>query len=136
MTKTRRNAPEDDIIKIIKANVDKPFGLFACFLIYTGFRAGEAIGVTWGDIDFKNKLIHCGRSVELHTSTPQIKEPKIKAGYRTVPLLDDLASVQIKPDESKQTDFVFNNAGALLTRSALRARGCVVVSLRRACGTC
>lgn len=122
MTKTRREAPEDDIINIIKNSVDKPFGLFPYFLIYTGFRAGEAIGVTWGDIDFKNKLAHCRRSIELHTSKPLIKEPKTKAGYRSVPLLNDLESVLIKPIGAKPTDYVFSNAGALLTRSALRSR--------------
>lgn len=122
MKKTTRNAPENDIIQVIKDNVDKPFGLFPYFLIYTGFRAGEAVGITWGDIDFKNKTITCKRSVELHTSVPEIKDPKSKAGFRTVPLLDDLEKVLIKPDGAKLDDYVFNKDGKLLTRSALRSR--------------
>lgn len=123
MKRTTREAPEDDVILIIKNNVDKVFGLFAYFLLYTGFRAGEAIGLKWGDIDRKSKTIKCERSVERLTGKPHTKEPKTKAGYRIVPLLDDLAKVLIKPTGAKNNDYVFaNDDGKLFTNSQLRAK--------------
>ena len=123
MTRTTREAPEDDVILIIKNNVDKPFGLFAYFLIYTGFRAGEAIGLKWSDIDRKNKMIKCERSVERLSGKPHTKDPKTKAGFRSVPLLDDLAEVLVKPTSAKNSNYVFlNDNGGLFTSSQLRAK--------------
>lgn len=122
MKRTTRAAPEDDVIKTIKENVNKPFGLFPYFLIHTGFRLGEAAALQWCDIDYANKLIHCRRALEMHGTKPTIKEPKTAAGVRSVPLLDDLAKTLVRPDGAKDTDLVFSNNGEPLTRSAFRAR--------------
>lgn len=123
MKRTTREAPEDDVVQTIRKSVNEPFGLFPYFLLYTGFRRGEALAVQWGDIDFDNKLIYCRRSAELHASVPTTKEPKTKAGNRSVPLLDDLAAVLIRPEAAKDTDLIFGDKdGKILTRSAFRSR--------------
>lgn len=123
MKRTTREAPEDDVVQLIRNSIDKPFGLFPYFLLYTGFRRGEALAIQWGDIDYKNKLIYCRRSAELHASVPTTKEPKTKAGNRSVPLLDDLAAVLIRPADAEDTDLIFGDRdGKILTRSAFRSR--------------
>ena len=121
LKRTTREAPEDDVIKIIQDNADKPFGLFPLFLLYTGFRAGEALGVKWEDISFKAKTITCKRSIERRFGKPYESDVKTDAGYRTVPLLEHLG-VELRKVKGKPTSYVFSNEGKLYTTSEVRAR--------------
>ena len=108
LPRSTREAPEDDVIKLIKENASTAhFGLFPLFLICTGFRKNEALAVQWKDIDFKEKTISCTKSLEQIGTRATTKAPKTKAGYRTVPLLDDLKKALKKPRGAKETDYVF-----------------------------
>lgn len=88
---TKRELPTSADIDIIKNSIDAPFGLFAYFILYTGLRRGEALALTYDDIDFDKKLIKVSRSLSWPVNAPVIKEPKTEAGNRTVILLDVLA---------------------------------------------
>ena len=114
LPKTRRQAPEDDVVEIIRQNIDKPFGIFPIFALCTGFRKAEIIAVTWGDIDFKAGTINCNKAADLSEGTGN-KTPKTDAGIRTVPLLDDLRAVLKRPKAAKNTDNVFQFEGHQLT---------------------
>ena len=65
------------------------------FLLQTGLRTGELIGLRWSDIDFKNHLLTISRSAEYRYSTGEwrIGEPKSKSGYRTIPLTDEAIEI-------------------------------------------
>jgi integrase len=105
---SQREAPEEEIVKAIKSKATTAyFGMFAFFLICTGFRRGEALAVQWKDIDFKKKTISCGESISFRFGTAVVAPPKTVNSYRTVPLLDELAEVLKKPKGAKDTDFVF-----------------------------
>ena len=105
---TQREAPEEEIVRVIKAKATTAyFGMFAFFLICTGFRRGEALAVQWKDIDFKKKTISCGESISFRSGTAMVAPPKTASGYRTVPLLDELAEVLEKPKGALATDYVF-----------------------------
>lgn len=58
------------------------------FLLQTGLRTGELIGLKWTDIDFEKRILHVSRSMEYRYSVGEwrIGEPKSKSGYRDVPL--------------------------------------------------
>lgn len=104
----KREAPEDDIVKKIRANAETAyFGIFAFFLICTGFRKGEALAVRWKDIDFKSGTIKCGESISYRSGTAKAAPPKTKSGYREVPLLPALEEVLERPEDAKDTDYVF-----------------------------
>lgn len=104
----KREAPEDDIVKKIRKNAQTAyFGLFAFFLMCTGFRKGEALATQWQDIDFENGTISCEKTVNYRASTARTAEPKTESGYRTVPILPPLAAVLERPENAKDTDFVF-----------------------------
>lgn len=66
------------------------------FLLGTGCRIGEALGLTWSDCDFNNNLIHINHSLSYypdeHTgkATWSILTPKTKAGTRDIPMFDDV----------------------------------------------
>lgn len=96
-----REAPEADVVELIRASKDAHFGLFPYFLLYTGLRKGEALALTWGDVNFETGEINVSKSVEHRGNAPFVKTPKTKAGIRSVPLLSPLrdALVPGAPDE-------------------------------------
>jgi integrase len=67
----------------------EPFNVCFSLMAYPGLRAGEALGVTWANVDFEGAVLRvrqsawCGR----------IKTVKAKASRRDLPLPDALASM-------------------------------------------
>lgn len=90
LPKQKRLIPTPEDIETIKTSIGKPFGLFAYFLLYTGLRRGEALALTYKDIDFKRKRITINKSVFFKGNKPCLKEPKTEAGKREIILLDCL----------------------------------------------
>ena len=99
-----REALEAAEQKTVNESIDKPFGLFAYFLMYTGMRRGEAIAIKYSDIDFENKTICVQRSVVFADNTPIIKSPKTEAGKRKIVLLDCLAE---KLEHKNTDEYIF-----------------------------
>ncbi|SCY30535.1 Site-specific recombinase XerD [Lachnospiraceae bacterium XPB1003] len=65
------------------------------FILQTGLRVGELIGLRWQDIDFANRKITIQRTMEYRASTGAWIEgpPKTKSGYREIPLTDEAAKL-------------------------------------------
>ena len=65
------------------------------FLLQTGLRTGELVGLKWSDIDMDRRTMTIRRSMEYRHSTKEwrIGEPKSKAGYRTIPLTEEAVEV-------------------------------------------
>ena len=80
------------------------------FLLQTGLRTGELIGLKWSDIDFKKRVIHIQRSMEYRYSVGEwrIGEPKSKSGYRDVPLTEEAISILKNQREKLKTIKVIN----------------------------
>lgn len=65
--------------------------LLGLFLLLTGCRVGEVLGLKYEDIDRKGKTISIRRKVSYATGNPAIEDHlKTEAGERTVPLLSPL----------------------------------------------
>ena len=60
-------------------------------LMMSGLRRGEAIGLQWGDIDFKNKTLTVNRNVTITKNKIMIGDPKTPQSQRTIPLAAGLA---------------------------------------------
>ncbi|MEG1492618.1 MAG: site-specific integrase, partial [Oscillospiraceae bacterium] len=120
---TRREAPADDVIRKIRSNALTAYwGLYAMLLICTGLRRGEALALTWGDIDFKGNTIAVNKSVK-YRGTAKVDCVKTEAGNRTVPLLADLKTVLKKPIGTKPEEYVFaNTTGGILPEATYRRR--------------
>jgi integrase len=54
------------------------------FLLGTGARRGEAVGLQWRDIDFGKNVVRIERAVEQTKAGLRIKAPKTKRGRRTI----------------------------------------------------
>jgi len=72
------------------------------FILQTGLRTGEMIGLKWSDIDWDKRVIHIQRSMEYRYSVGEwrIGEPKSKSGYRDVPLTEE-AIIILKRQKEK-----------------------------------
>lgn len=104
----KREAPEDEIVKAIQEKATTAyFGTFALFLLCTGFRRGEALGIRWQDIDRKAGTIRCDKSVSYRDGGPKTKSPKTDAGIRTVPILSPILPAIEMPAGAKPSDYVF-----------------------------
>lgn len=120
LKKVRRDIPSDEELKIIKKSLDKPFGLFAFFLLYTGCRRGEALALTHGDIDRDNRVIYVNKSVYHENNRPKIKTPKTAAGTREIALLNVLMQVLPKGDPDQ---LLFpNDDGKLMTETQFQKK--------------
>lgn len=76
------------------------------FLLQTGLRTGEMIGLKWSDVDLKKRTLTVNRSMEYRHSVGEwrIGEPKSKSGYRTIPLTDEAVSI-LKLQKKKNNSF-------------------------------
>lgn len=116
---TKRELPKDDAIEAVKTGKDAPFGLFALICLYAGLRRGEALALSYEDIDRKAGLIHVTKSVEYVGNNAHIKAPKTAAGVRDVPLLKPLA--EALPPQG--TGLIFpREDGQPLTKTQYRKR--------------
>ena len=84
----------------LEINVQKRFLQFATghsyenqyrFILQTGLRTGELVGLKWSDIDFDMGIMKIKRTMEYRHSFKEwrVGEPKTKSGYRTIPLTDE-----------------------------------------------
>lgn len=111
----------------------KRYASLITVLLGTGMRIGEALGLTWNDVDFKNNCIFVDHSLSYKNSEHsgyryRISGTKTKAGIRSIPMFKDV-SLTLKAKKQEQevlgkskfsvdgyTDFVFlNSAGKVFT---------------------
>lgn len=85
------------------------------FLLGTGCRIGEAIGIRWEDIDFENRAININHSLVYYSTdykdhpmcTFSISLPKTNAGIRIIPMIDTVYDI-LKEEYEYQLENGFN----------------------------
>lgn len=84
------------------------------FVLNTGLRVGELVGLQWKDVDLVNRVIHIRRSCEYDHGKNVLRTgpPKSKNGYRTIPLTDEAYEIlqrqkQHMSQSEEYKDFVF-----------------------------
>ena len=116
---TKREMPDDEVIKAIRTKTVHPFALFALICLYAGLRKGEALALRYEDVDREKRLIHVTRALEFFSNGGSIKTPKTEAGYRDTVLLDVLA--EHIPEKEKGLIFARED-GQPLTQTQYRKR--------------
>lgn len=100
------------------------------FLLGTGCRIGEAIGLTWSDVDLNKRTIKIDHTLKYYGRKKQsgygVVAPKTAAGIRTIPMMDSVYEVLSEEYEYQQEnghshividglrDFVFTNSRGYL----------------------
>ena len=91
---TRREPPAEDQLAKISPDTESDMGLFAYFLLYTGLRRGELLGLRWEAIDREAGIIRVEREVIYESNQPIVVDrAKTESSVREVDLLDVLAAV-------------------------------------------
>lgn len=95
LPKKKREALTEEQEALVKATgIERKahWWLFAYLLFYTGCRRGEALALTYQDIDRKAGVIHITKKVNYAYTPPKVENfLKSKNGLRDIPLLHPLA---------------------------------------------
>lgn len=88
-------------------------------MLYCGLRPSETIPLIWKDVDFEKKQLTVNKSND--TRSNQTKEPKTKAGKRTIPIPDILIS-ELQAAAGTPFDYLFTQptTGKRHTNSSMR----------------
>ena len=99
------------------------------FILQTGVRTGEMVGLKWEDIGFEKNLISIRRSMEYRYTTGEwrVGPPKTKHGFREIPLTkanrDMLLEMKKQADGGRYVqeefkEFVFINRKGMPTKNS------------------
>lgn len=102
------------------------------FVLQTGLRVGELIGLKWEDIDFKNKCLTVKRTMSYNYATGdwRVGPPKSQSGRRTIPLTDEAIRLlkeqqeknnQIKVLPIEYAEYVFIDSDGVVKQGAYYA---------------
>lgn len=72
------------------------------FMLQTGLRTGELVGLKWDDIDFGKRTVTISRTMEYRYKVGEwrVGPPKSKSGYRIIPLTDE--AIRILKDQKEK----------------------------------
>lgn len=96
IVKERPVADEETVQRLIQAleGQSMKYEVYYKLILATGMRRGEACGLRWSDIDWRQRALHIRRNVVKLSRQPIIvKEPKTKAGTRVVYLSKELCKL-------------------------------------------
>jgi integrase len=84
--KERRRWTVDEARRFLAGADEGWYGPLWVFLLASGCRLGEALGLTWQDVDWQKGTVRIARSITHIRHQPLEGEPKTAAGRRTVAL--------------------------------------------------
>lgn len=102
-TDERKAMSEADMRRVIGSldvRVHAEAALLLCVLM--GLRRGEAVGLSWGDVDFDDKVVNVWRS---YTDGGELKRTKGKKGRRVLPLVPSVEDVLRRRLEEQRRQF-------------------------------
>ena len=101
---------QDSAQKFLEALSHAPlrWQCFFSLLLHVGIRRGECCGLQWGDIDFKENIIHIQRSITYTSSSGvNISAPKTENSKRVLPVplhvMDQLFTLWIDQNKAIRT---------------------------------
>lgn len=115
---------DEQCLRLLNAVKGTRAYLFVELLLYTGLRKGEALGLMWQDIDFRNATLHVERSVvyPINNKAGEINtELKTSSARRTIPIVPPLlADLQAEKAKSKSLYVFHMKNGNFLSESSFR----------------
>lgn len=112
MIPKKKHAATPEQEETVRNSLDKPFGLFAYLLLYTGCRSQEALALQWQDVDFHKNTITINKAVTFPHNQAVIKETKSERGNRTIPLLSPLKTALLAHGVERGDVYLFHAENA------------------------
>ncbi len=95
-----------DVTRAMDSRIRKQFKNVFLFMIGSGLRSGEVIGLQWDDIDFENETVSVNRRIR----EGDIDKPKTASSIRTIPVLKEAIDALKEQKEISGSDtWVFTN---------------------------
>lgn len=131
-SRNRKEVLDEYTISLIKeAAALHPDGPLMLTLLYTGMRRGEALALTWDDIDLKTRQITVNKAIYFSHNQPVAKETKTEAGVRIVPILKPLHDVLTQYKLTSHSIVVFPHPdGGYMTDTVIKKH---TISFIKAC---
>ena len=108
-------AQQKAFVKYIETNPEFYHWMpFMKFLLGTGCRIGEAIGIRWEDVDFEKRTISINHSLVYYSREYKehsvcsfgVSLPKTEAGIRVIPMMDSVKdALQMELEDQKEYGF-------------------------------
>lgn len=91
--------------------------------LHTGMRRGEILGLQWGDIDFKERVIHVQHNAVIGEKTTTVSESlKTRAAKRNLPLSEELDAWLSERKKTSHSQYVIAMENHMpLTKSSYRS---------------
>ena len=87
------------------------------FLLGTGCRIGEAVGIRWDDVDLKNRVVHINHSVSYYPREQnsykcdyEVSKPKTGAGVRDIPMFQSVYNALMSEREVQRKTGIYCTA--------------------------
>ena len=120
----RRPLTADETKRVLQVAQTHPEGLLLGVLYYLGLRRGEALGLKWGDFDFKEDQVHIQRDIDYTSSTAQEGDLKTAAADRYVPVPAELKAMLL-PKKGTANEYVFRtDKGKPISQATFKRMWC------------
>ena len=95
-----------NVSRAMDSRIRKQFKNIFLFMIGSGLRSGEVIGLQWSDINFEEQTVSVNRRIR----EGDIDKPKTASSIRTIPVLKEAMDALIEQKEISGSDtWVFTN---------------------------
>ncbi|KRL79509.1 site-specific integrase [Ligilactobacillus equi] len=92
-------------LEYVKKNKPERYPLYR-FLAFSGVRIGEALALTWDDIDFNAATVTIDKTISRGLNGPKIERPKTKAGWRKI-AMDKITMQALASQQQAQNKRLF-----------------------------
>lgn len=90
--------------QLLEAARDSRYGLLFELLVHTGLRRGEALALTWDDVDLEDRLMRVRGTLARVDGKLTVFEPKSAKSRRTIPLSAPAAEVLLRAQGRTEQD--------------------------------
>lgn len=118
----KRALTEDEVTRITSTDCGEQDKVFVYIALYAGLRRGEALALTWKDVNLKERTITVHQSLIFKGNESEIKDfPKSDSGNRTIPIPDKLYKCLAEYKLSSKNIYLFHTQNnGLPTKSYFR----------------